>query len=177
MDISNNELGLIYTRTDLYQKQVELLDNIKESITDNQYLCLMNNVKKIKEMENEITEQIYKLIIFQVEFIIPPGMNMVMPNIIQNEVIGMNISDNAIEQIRQNIGDSLPARVLREMGFKIPVYAGYSIGSNYNDITRLKNDLIFIHRIQNPVYKMESTEFEEMGVLPPVVTIPIHNNL
>ena len=166
MDNSGN-INVVYTRTTMYEKQLNLIEDIKEKITDNQYLELMNNLKSIKENENRILDRIYRLKICQVELICPPNTGLVIPNIVSNEIIGLNISKGAVEHIRSSYGDTLPVRMLKEMGFNIPTYCGYTFDSRYEGRMKIKNDLIYIQSIQEPCMAITASdtrvEYEDMS--------------
>jgi len=163
MNDSSGNINIIYTRSTAYEKQLNLIDDIKGKITDNQYLNLMNNLKSIKENENRILDRIYRLQIQQVELICPPNTSLIIPNIVKNEIIGLNISSGAVEHIRSSYGETIPARVLREMGFNIPVYCGYTVENNYNSRLKIKNDLIYIQSIQEPCIGVNSILYSDMS--------------
>jgi hypothetical protein len=161
MDNSGN-LNVIYTRTTGYEKQLGLIDDIKDKITDNQYLELMNNLKAIKENENRMLDRIYRLKICQVELISPPNTGILIPNIVPNEIIGLNISSGAVAHIRSSYGETVSARMLREMGFNIPTYCGYTFDGRFEGRMKIKNDLIYIQSIQEPCIGVNSILYSDM---------------
>ena len=158
---NSSNMTTIYTREGIYQKHLRLIEEIKDKLNDKQYLDLMNNIRDIKEKENRILDKIYRLIVFQVELISPPQTNFLIPNVVKNELIGINISDNALEHIKGMYGDSISAKMLREMGFNVPTYIGYTLEGRGMSFTRIKNNLIYIHKVQKPILQ-ERVEYEDI---------------
>jgi hypothetical protein len=108
-------------------------------------------------------DRIYRLKICQVELICPPNTGLVIPNIVSNEIIGLNISKGAVEHIRSSYGDTIPARILREMGFNIPTYCGYTFDGRFEGRMKIKNDLIYIQSIQEPCIGVNNVSYEDMS--------------
>jgi hypothetical protein len=152
----------IYTREGIYQKHLRMIEEIKEKLNDKEYLDLMNNIRDIKEKENRILDKIYRLIVYQVEIVSPPQTNYLIPNIVKNEIIGINISDEAIEHIQDHYKDTVSAKTLRRLGFKVPPYMGYTIECRGMGFTKVKNDLIYIDKLQTPVMVIPNVEYEDI---------------
>jgi hypothetical protein len=74
--------------------------------------------------------------------------------------------------------------MLKEMGFNIPTYCGYTFDSRYEGRMKIKNDLIYIQSIQEPCMAITASdtrveyedlsEDEEPNEIPSIMDIRIY---
>ena len=137
MDNSGNGVRLIYQKVDLFDRQLELIENIKLKINDNEYLCLMNNLKKMKDYD-----VIYKIEYNQTELMGRPDSRILDVNIVKNTSYCFeNIEGDDIEFLKNHIGDTISIRRMKNIGFDPPEYSAYALVGFENNIL-VNNSLI-----------------------------------
>jgi hypothetical protein len=139
MDISENQIQMIYSRKDLYEKQLEIIEDIKEKISDNEYLTLLNNLKKIRDRN-----VIYKIEYYQPELLGRPDSKILDVNIIKNSAYCFNeLTGEQIDYLNESLDDSMTLRRVNEMGFKTSTYSCYAF-AGYTDNVLVNNKIIHL---------------------------------
>ena len=139
MDISENDIEMIYHRKDLYESQLDIIEQIKEKISDNEYLNLMNNLKKIKD-----TNVIYKIEYYQPELLGRPDSKILDVNIVKNSAYCFKkLTEEQIDYLNDSLEDSITLRRVNQMGFKTSMYSCYAF-AGFNDNVLINNKIIHL---------------------------------
>ena len=137
MDASRNGVELIYQKVDLFHQQLNLIESVKMKITDNEYLCLMNNLKKIKDLD-----VVYKIVYNQTELLGRPDSRILDINIIKNTSYCFeNLNSADIDFLENHVDDTVSILRLTNIGFNIPEYSAYSL-AGFNQNVLVNNSLL-----------------------------------